>query len=102
MAEMRPISYQTGDGLTIHGYLTRPRGSDGKNLPVIINPHGGPWTRDKWQFDPEVQFLANRGYAVLQMTYRGSTGYGKAFMKASNMEGGSKRSEERRVGKDVS
>src|SRR3546814_934614 len=90
MAEMRPISYQTGDGLTIHGYLTLPRGSDGKNLPVIITPHGGPWTRDKWQFDPEVQFLANRGYAVLQMNYRGSTGYGKAFMKASNMEWGSK------------
>ncbi|QEC51280.1 S9 family peptidase [Anseongella ginsenosidimutans] len=90
MAEMKPVSYKTGDGLTIHGYLTLPKGSEGVNLPVIINPHGGPWTRNTWGFDPEVQFLANRGYAVLQMNYRGSTGYGKAFMKASNKEWGNK------------
>lgn len=90
MAEMKPISYVTRDGLTIHGYLTLPRGSDGANLPVVINPHGGPWARDVWRFNPEVQFLANRGYAVLQMNYRGSTGYGKEFMKASNKEWGGK------------
>lgn len=90
MAEMKPISYQTSDGLTIHGYLTLPKGSEGTQLPVVINPHGGPWTRDVWRFNPEVQFLANRGYAVLQMNYRGSTGYGKEFMKASNKEWGGK------------
>src|SRR5690606_14367335 len=65
MAEMKPISYQTGDGLTIHGHLTLPRRSGSRNLPVIINLLGGSWTRNKWSFDPEVQFLANRGYAVL-------------------------------------
>lgn len=83
MAEMTPISYQSRDGLTIHGYLTLPKGIDPKNLPVIVNPHGGPWHRDSWDFNPEVQFLANRGYAVLQMNFRGSTGYGRAFWEAS-------------------
>jgi len=83
MAEMKPISYQSRDGLTIHGYLTLPKGIDAKNLPVVINPHGGPWHRDQWGYNPEVQFLANRGYAVLQMNFRGSTGYGKAFWEAS-------------------
>ena len=56
---------------------------DAKNLPVVINPHGGPWARDGWGFDPEVQFLANRGYAVLQLNFRGSTGYGRAFWEKS-------------------
>ena len=79
LAEMKPISYKSRDGLTIHGYLTLPLGIPAKNLPVVINPHGGPWIRDYWGFDPEVQFLANRGYAVLQMNYRGSSGYGKRF-----------------------
>jgi len=83
MAEMKPISYQSRDGLTIHGYLTLPKGIDAKNLPIVINPHGGPWHRDQWGYNPEVQFLANRGYAVLQMNFRGSTGYGKAFWEAS-------------------
>ncbi|GLR11699.1 peptidase [Chitinimonas prasina] len=83
MASTKPISYTSRDGLTIHGYLTLPLGSEGKNLPVIVNPHGGPWARDSWGFNPEVQFLANRGYAVLQMNFRGSTGYGKAFWQAS-------------------
>ncbi|MCG8697679.1 MAG: S9 family peptidase [Bacteroidales bacterium] len=78
MAEMKPITYQSRDGLTIHGYLTLPKGK-AENLPVVIHPHGGPWHRDKWAFNPEVQFLANRGYAVLQMNFRGSTGYGKEF-----------------------
>lgn len=83
MAEMQPISYKTRDGLTIHGYLTVPKGMTPKNLPVVVNPHGGPWYRDTWTFNPEVQFLANRGYAVFQMNFRGSVGYGKAFWEAS-------------------
>ncbi len=81
LAEMKPITYQARDGLTIHGYLTLPQGG-GKNLPLIVNPHGGPWARDGWGFNPETQFLANRGYAVLQMNFRGSTGYGRAFWEA--------------------
>ena len=83
MAEMKPIHYTSRDGLTIHGYLTLPVDTEAKHLPVVVNPHGGPWVRDRWGFNPEVQFLANRGYAVLQMNYRGSTGYGKAFWEAS-------------------
>lgn len=83
MAEMKPIEYKSRDGLTIHGYLTLPKGVEAKNLPVVINPHGGPWARDNWGFNPEVQFLANRGYAVLQMNFRGSTGYGRKFWEAS-------------------
>ncbi|MGV8931554.1 MAG: prolyl oligopeptidase family serine peptidase [Luteimonas sp.] len=83
MSTMKPVSVKTRDGLTIHGYLTIPAGSDGKNLPLIINPHGGPHgIRDDWGFNPEVQLLANRGFAVLQMNYRGSGGYGKAFERA--------------------
>lgn len=83
MAEMKPIKYTTRDGLLIHGYLTLPRGAEAKDLPVVVNPHGGPWARDYWGFNPEVQFLANRGYAVLQMNFRGSTGYGRAFWEKS-------------------
>lgn len=79
LSEMKPIKYTSRDGLTIHGYLTLPKGKETKNLPVVINPHGGPWARDHWGFNPEVQFLANRGFAVLQMNFRGSTGYGKEF-----------------------
>jgi dipeptidyl aminopeptidase/acylaminoacyl peptidase len=82
MASMKPIRYTARDGLTIHGYLTLPKGREPKNLPVVVNPHGGPWARDVWRFDPEVQFLANRGIAVLQMNFRGSVGYGKAFWQA--------------------
>ena len=83
LADMRPISYQTRDGLTINGYLTLPKGVPARDLPVVVNPHGGPWARDLWGFDPEVQFLANRGYAVLQINFRGSTGYGRKFWEAS-------------------
>jgi len=83
MAEMKPISYISRDGLTIHGYLTLPVGRDAKNLPVVVNPHGGPWARDSWWFNQEVQFLANRGYAVLQMDFRGSTGYGRKHWESS-------------------
>lgn len=83
MADMKPVTYTSRDGLTIHGYLTLPQGSDGKNLPVVVNPHGGPWHRDGWGFNPEVQLLANRGYAVFQMNFRGSTGYGRKFWESS-------------------
>ncbi|MEA3443492.1 MAG: S9 family peptidase [Bacteroidota bacterium] len=88
MAVMKPIKYTSRDGLIINGYLTLPIGLEAKNLPVIINPHGGPWARDRWGFNPEIQFLANRGYAVLQMNFRGSTGYGKDFWEASFKEWG--------------
>ena len=83
MASMKPIKYTSRDGLTIHGYLTLPLGLEAKNLPVVINPHGGPWARDTWGYNPEIQLLANRGYAVLQMNFRGSTGYGKEFWEMS-------------------
>ncbi len=90
MAEMKPVTYQSRDGLMIHGYLTLPQGKDAKSLPTVVNPHGGPWVRDTWGFNPEVQFLANRGYAVLQMNYRGSTGYGREFWEASFKQWGLK------------
>ena len=84
MARMKPIEYTSRDGMTIHGYLTLPEGmEEAKNLPIVVNVHGGPWARDNWGFNPEVQFLANRGYAVLQMNFRGSTSYGRAFWEAS-------------------
>lgn len=83
MATMKPIQYTSRDGLTINGYLTLPNGIEPKNLPVVINPHGGPWARDRWGFNPEIQFMANRGYAVLQMNFRGSTGFGKDFWMKS-------------------
>lgn len=82
MAEMKPIQYQSRDGLTINGYLTLPKGVEHKNLPVVVNPHGGPSSRDYWGFNSEAQFLANRGYAVLQVNFRGSTGYGREFWTA--------------------
>ena len=88
LADMKPISFQSRDGLTLHGYLTLPRGVDPKGLPMVLNPHGGPWARDSWGFDAEVQFLANRGYAVLGINYRGSTGYGRKFWEASFKEWG--------------
>ena len=88
MAPMTPVSYVSRDGLTIHGYLTLPPGREPKNLPVVIHPHGGPWVRDGWGFDPQVQFLASRGLAVLQMNFRGSTGYGRAFWEAGFKEWG--------------
>lgn len=83
MAPMQPVKYTSRDGLTIHGYLTLPVGREPKALPCIVNPHGGPWARDVWGYNPEVQFLANRGYCVLQMNFRGSTGYGRTFWEAS-------------------
>jgi dipeptidyl aminopeptidase/acylaminoacyl peptidase len=83
MAPMKAITYKSRDGLTIHGYLTLPKGVPATNLPVVVNPHGGPWARDVWGYNPEVQLLANRGYAVLQMNFRGSTGYGREFWERS-------------------
>lgn len=81
MAAKTPFSLTARDGLKLHGYLTIPAGSEGKNLPLIVNPHGGPMgPRDSWAFNWEVQLLASRGYAVLQVNYRGSGGFGKAFM----------------------
>ncbi|WP_068985959.1 MULTISPECIES: S9 family peptidase [Lysinibacillus] len=90
LAEMHPISYKSRDGLTINGYLTLPKNKEAKNLPLIVNPHGGPWFRDMWGFNPEVQLLANRGYAVLQVNFRSSTGYGKEFLEAGNKQWGLK------------
>ncbi|MDQ3524810.1 MAG: S9 family peptidase [Chloroflexota bacterium] len=83
MAPVKPIQYQSRDGLTINGYLTLPLGVEPKNLACIVNPHGGPWARDVWGYNPEVQFLANRGYCILQLNFRGSTGYGREFWEAS-------------------
>jgi dipeptidyl aminopeptidase/acylaminoacyl peptidase len=91
MRPMEPIQFTARDGLTIHGYLTRPAVAEGKRAPLIIHPHGGPFgIRDSWGFNGEVQFLANRGYAVLQINYRGSGGYGYAFQKAGQKEWGGK------------
>jgi dipeptidyl aminopeptidase/acylaminoacyl peptidase len=83
MAEMRPIRYTSRDGLPIRGYLTLPAGREPRGLPLVVNPHGGPWARDTWGFNPEIQFLASRGYAVLQMNFRGSAGFGRRFLEAS-------------------
>lgn len=88
MAEMVPIHYKARDGLEIHGYLTLPNGSDGKNVPMVINPHGGPYARDGWGFNPEIQFLASRGYGVLQMNFRGSTGFGMNHQFSSHRQWG--------------
>lgn len=90
MAAMHPISYEARDGVRIHAYLTVPVSKQPKNLPLVVLPHGGPWVRDEWEFDPLVQMLANRGYAVLQMNFRGSSGYGSKFEKDGRHEVGGK------------
>lgn len=90
LAAMKVVSYKSSDGLEIPAYLTLPRGVPARNLPAIISPHGGPWGRDVWGFDPYAQFFANRGYAVLSMNFRGSAGYGKKFIDAGNLEWGRK------------
>jgi len=81
LAQVKPVSFPAGDGTMVPGYLTLPPGSDGKNIPAIVLPHGGPWARDEWNFDWLSQFFANRGYAVLQPNYRGSTGYGDSWFQ---------------------
>ena len=90
LAKMEAVSYPSSDGLEIPAFLTLPKGIPAKGLPVIIFPHGGPWARDGWGYDSYAQFLANRGYAVLQPNFRGSTGYGKKFLNAGNLEWGQK------------
>ena len=88
MAQMFPIECKARDGLALHGYLTLPLGGGAKNLPLVMLVQGGPWVRDVWGFDPLVQFLANRGYAVLQINYRGSVGYGSDFVDKGKAEVG--------------
>ncbi len=88
LATMTAIRYPSSDGLEIPAYLTLPRGVPAKNLPLVVVPHGGPWARDVWGYDPLSQFLANRGYAVLQPNFRGSTGFGKRFLDAGNRQWG--------------
>jgi dipeptidyl aminopeptidase/acylaminoacyl peptidase len=88
MASVKAIRYTSSDGLAIPAFLTLPKGVAAKGLPLIVLPHGGPWARDSWGFDNLAQFLANRGYAVLQPNFRGSTGYGKKFLNAGNKQWG--------------
>ena len=90
LAPMAAIRYRSSDGLEIPAFLTLPKGVEPKNLPAIVFPHGGPWARDAWGYDSFAQFLANRGYAVLQPNFRGSTGYGKKFLDAGNNQWGEK------------
>lgn len=90
LSERKPYHYKSSDGLDIPAYLTLPRGLEPKSLPVILLPHGGPWGRDSWGYDTMAQYLANRGYAVLQPNFRASTGYGKKFLNAGNGEWGRK------------
>ena len=86
LAKMEPFSFAARDGLEIHGYLTFPPGIDRTNLPAVLMVHGGPWARDTWSFNAEAQWLANRGYASIQVNFRGSTGYGKEFVNAGNKQ----------------
>ena len=90
LARMEPFAFTARDGLEVHGYLTFPPGQGRRGLPAVLNVHGGPWARDVWGFDPETQWLANRGYLSIQVNFRGSTGYGKAFLNAANREWGGK------------
>ena len=90
LAQQKAISYKSSDGLTIPAYLTLPVGVTPRNLPLVVFPHGGPWGRDSWGYGSITQFLANRGYAVLQPNFRSSTGYGKKFLNAGNNEWGQK------------
>ena len=86
LSVMKPISYESRDGTLINGYLTIPAGTSGKHLPMVLMVHGGPWSRDYWGLNRTVQLLANRGYVVLQVNFRGSSGYGRAFMTAAKGE----------------
>jgi len=86
LAPMTPVRIESRDGLTLHCQLTLPIGVEQTNLPMVLLVHGGPWAADQWGYHPEVQLLANRGYAVLQVNYRGSTGFGKSFLHAAEHE----------------
>jgi dipeptidyl aminopeptidase/acylaminoacyl peptidase len=86
LAPMRPVTITSRDGLALHSYLTLPLDAEPRDLPAVLLVHGGPWARDAWGYDPQAQFLANRGYAVLQVNYRGSTGFGKGFTHAAEHE----------------
>lgn len=89
LSPVKPIEFTARDGLLLHGYLTVPLGSDGKKMPLVIHPHGGPFgLRDTWGYNPEIQFLASRGYAVLQINYRGSGGYGRDFIDKGRYQWG--------------
>jgi dipeptidyl aminopeptidase/acylaminoacyl peptidase len=88
LAPMEPFSFTSRDGLTIHGYATFPPGAGRQTLPTVLTVHGGTWARDAWGYDPEAQWLANRGYLCVQVNFRGSTGYGKAFVNAGDREWG--------------
>jgi len=90
LAPKEPFTFTARDGLTIHGYATFPPGAPRSGLPMVLHVHGGPWARDSWGFDPAAQWLANRGYLCVQVNFRGSTGYGKAFVNAGNREWGGK------------
>jgi dipeptidyl aminopeptidase/acylaminoacyl peptidase len=90
LAAMEPFSFTSRDGLTIHGYATFPPGADRRDLPAVLDVHGGPQVRDEWGWNPEAQWLANRGYLCVQVNYRGSTGYGKDFVTAGDHEWGAK------------
>ena len=90
LAPMEPFSFVARDGLVVHGYVTFPPGLGRSGLPAVLNVHGGPQVRDAWGYDPEAQWLANRGYLTVQVNYRGSTGYGKAFVAAGDREWGGK------------
>lgn len=86
LAPMRPVRITSRDGRPLHCYLTLPLDTEPRDLPAVLVVHGGPWARDAWGYDPQAQMLANRGYAVLQVNYRGSTGFGKGFMHAAERE----------------
>ena len=88
LAPMEPFTFTARDGLVVHGYLTFPPGQGRRDLPAVLNVHGGPQARDMWGFNPEAQWLANRGYLCVQVNYRGSVGYGKAFIAAGDREWG--------------
>jgi dipeptidyl aminopeptidase/acylaminoacyl peptidase len=90
LCDMQPVSFKASDGMLINGYLTIPKGKERRNLPVVVMPHDGIWGRSSWGYDAEVQFLANRGYAVFQVNFRGSAGYGKAFRTAGFKQVGGK------------
>jgi dipeptidyl aminopeptidase/acylaminoacyl peptidase len=100
LAQMQPISFTARDGMTIYGYLTLPVGLEPRNLPMVLLVHGGPWGRDVWRLDDEVQWLANRGYAVLQINFRGSNGYGKEYLNAGDREWGGKMNDDLIDGKN--